>query len=569
MNRDALLQALAQKPDVTVLIVGGGINGLGVLRELALQGVDALLIDKGDFCSGASAAPSRMIHGGLRYLENGEFRLVRESLRERNLLLQNAPHYVHPLPTTVPIYNWFSGLLPAALRFLGLEQPPVNRGALLVKIGLTLYDLFAGSQRILPRHRFRSRAESLQAHPNLNGDIVCTATYYDAWIAYPERLGLELALDAAAIHPQAHALNYVSLIDGSGEYVTLRDELSGQTVQVRPQMVVNAGGAWIDSVNQALNQPTSFIGGTKGSHLIINHPDLLAALGDEMLFYENADGRICIMFPLLGKVLAGSTDIRIDDPEAAICEADEIAYILESIRQVLPAIDVQPADVVYHFCGVRPLPRMQTATTGQISRDHHCDVIEPTGERTFPVYNLIGGKWTTFRAFAEQVTDTLLQRLGRTRNQTTDSLPIGGGKGYPNNNTARQDWLNRRHAQTGLPTDRLETLLQRYGARAEAVAAFLTAAPDEPLVEHPGYSRREIAFLVTHEQVHHLDDLVLRRTTLALQGELTAALLLELGQITAAALGWSDDQTQSDIERTSQILAKRHGVHLPHTERVP
>jgi glycerol-3-phosphate dehydrogenase len=566
MNRDESLDHYRQQPDVAVLIVGGGINGLGLLRELALQGVDVLLVDKGDFCSGASAAPSRMIHGGLRYLENGEFRLVRESLRERNLLLQNAPHYVRPLPTTIPIYNRFAGLIPAGLRFVGFGQQPVNRGALLVKIGLTLYDLLAGSARILPRHHFNTRAESLAARPQLDPRIVCTATYYDAWISYPERLGLELALDAQSIHPQARALNYVALAGGDGDTVTLRDELTGAAFNVRPQIVVNAGGAWIDWVNRALDQDTAFIGGTKGSHLIIDHPELAAALGDEMLFYENADGRICIMFRLFDKVLAGSTDIKVDDPEAALCDEDEVLYILESIGQVLPGIDVQRSHVVYQFCGVRPLPRMQASTTGEISRDHRCEVVEPTGGVTFPIYNLIGGKWTTFRAFAEQVADLLLARLKQTRKQSSEALPIGGGKDYPRTEAQRRAWLDALATQTGLPEARLRVLLERYGTRTAQVAVRMAAEPDAALTHHPGYSHREIAFMIEHECVCHLDDLILRRTTLALQGELTTPLLLELAQIAAGVHGWSTDQMQAEIERAQKILQERHGVILPHIE---
>ncbi|MBC7811976.1 MAG: FAD-dependent oxidoreductase, partial [Burkholderiales bacterium] len=188
MNRQEILDSIRSKPDVSVLIVGGGVNGIGTYRDLALQGVDVLLVEKNDFCSGASAASSHMIHGGLRYLENGEFRLVREALTERNLLLQNAPHYVHPLPTTIPIFNWASGFLNAPLKFFRLRDKPGSRGAAIVKIGLTLYDLFTRGQQTLPRHQFSSREKALQLRPKLNPDIVATATYYDAWMPYPERI---------------------------------------------------------------------------------------------------------------------------------------------------------------------------------------------------------------------------------------------------------------------------------------------------------------------------------------------------------------------------------------------
>jgi glycerol-3-phosphate dehydrogenase len=201
--------SLRNHADVSVLIVGGGINGIGLLAELALQGIDVLLVEKSDFCAGTSAAMTRIIHGGLRYLENAEFRLVRESLRERNRLLTNAPHYVKPLATTIPIFNWTAGIGPAIRNLLGWPAKPGERGALLIKAGLMWYDFLAGRQSPLPRHRFRMKKAALKLRPALNPEVICTATYYDAKITYPERLGLELVQDAEAACPEARALNYV------------------------------------------------------------------------------------------------------------------------------------------------------------------------------------------------------------------------------------------------------------------------------------------------------------------------------------------------------------------------
>src|SRR5215813_7597581 len=188
MARQDVLQALKQNPNVSVLIVGGGINGIGTFRDLALQGVDVLLVEKIDFCSGASAASSHMLHGGIRYLENGEFRLVREALTERNRMLHNAPHYSKPLPTTIPIFSWFSGIFNAPLKFLNLRDKPGERGALVIKIGLMLYDWFTRGQQGLLGHKMLSRAESMELRPQINPDILCTAAYYDAWMPYPERI---------------------------------------------------------------------------------------------------------------------------------------------------------------------------------------------------------------------------------------------------------------------------------------------------------------------------------------------------------------------------------------------
>lgn len=562
MTRQDILDTIRQQPEVSVLIIGAGINGIGTFRDLALQGVDVLLVDRGDFCAGASAASSHMVHGGLRYLENGEFRLVHEALIERNRLLQNAPHYVHPLPTTIPIFSWFSGMLNAPLKFLGVLDKPGERGALVIKAGLTMYDWFTRRFRMTPTHTFASRAQALAERPNLNPEIVCAATYYDAWMPYPERICIELIQDALAEGDHARAINYVSAVDGAGDAVTLRDELTGETFSVRPQVVINAAGPWIDFVNRAMNQPTRFIGGTKGSHLVLDHPALHALCNGHELFFENNDGRITLFFPLMDKVLVGATDIRIDNPDEAICDDDEIEYMLELVRVVFPALPVERSHIVFQFSGVRPLPSSDAATAGQISRDHSIRTIEPGGALNYPVFSLIGGKWTTFRAFSEQATDTALARLGRERRASTAELPIGGGRDYPKNTVDRRAWVVEIAAETGLDATRVEMLFARYGTTARRIAAFLSAEPDTMLEHHPTYSRREILYLTLNEQVAHVDDLLLRRSLIAMLGELTPELLREITGIVGDALGWSAEQQQAEIARVVERWRVHHGVDL-------
>jgi glycerol-3-phosphate dehydrogenase len=559
-TRQQIFDNLRDYPNVTVLIVGGGINGIGVLYDLALQGVDALLIDRGDFCGGTSAASTRIIHGGLRYLENSEFRLVREALKERSRLLRNAPHYVKPLPITIPIFSWTRGLVHGAMQFFRLRNKPGDRGAILIEIGLTLYDAFAGKARLMPRHWFNSRRTALAQRPQLTPDIVCTATYYDARIAYPERLCLELIMDAEAASSNARALNYVSVASAEGSTVTLCDGVTGQTLPVRPKIVVNATGAWIDFTNRTLHRDTQYIGGTKGSHLVIDNRQLWEATRGEMLYFTNSDGRICIFYPFYDKVIAGSTDIPADDPDAAVCDDFETEYILDSVRKVFPTIPIQPSEIVFKFSGVRPLPRMDAATPGQISRDHRCAVIPAGSGLDFPIYSLIGGKWTTYRAFAEQVTDRILQPLGRSRSTQTTNRPIGGGKNYPRTPAERQRWITALQGKTGLAAPRLETLLDRYGTRAEEIATFIAAENDAPLDHAPGYSRREVQYLATCERVIHLEDLVLRRTLLGLLGQVDRAALEELAAVVAPALGWSGPQAQEEIEQTAHLLRSRHGA---------
>ena len=465
--------SVREQPDVSVLIVGGGINGIGLLRELALQGIDVLLVEKSDFCSGTSAAMTRVIHGGLRYLENAEFRLVRESLHERNLLLKNAPHCVRPLPTTIPIFTWTSGIWPAMRNFLRWPAKPGNRGALLIKAGLTLYDFLAGKSP-MPKHRFQLGRAVRKNRPALNPDVICAATYYDAKITYPERLCLELVEDAEGACPRAHALNYVRVERAVGNTVLLRDEVTGETCEVRPRIVVNAAGPWIDSANRGLGRESSLIGGTKGSHIVLDHPALVEAIGDEMIYFVNRDGRICIFYAVQGRIIAGSTDIPATDPDA-VCDELEVDYILEAMRQAFPAIPSSRSHVVFRICGVRPLPRSNALTPGQISRDHSFPVLPAGNGIDFPIYSLVGGKWTTFRALAEQVSDEILRVLGRRRVCSTENLAIGGGKGFPSTLTP-----------SGLPEDRIRTLLERYGSGARRVAAWLQAGPDAPLATSSG-----------------------------------------------------------------------------------
>ena len=563
MNREETLQAVKDKPQISALIIGGGVNGIGAFRDLALQGVDALLVDRGDFGSGASAGSSHMLHGGLRYLENGEFRLVKDALRERDLMLDNAPHYAKPLRTTIPIFRRFSGLWNAPLKFFNLLNRPGERGAVVIKLGLTFYDFLARGHQKMPGHEFRMRSAALAEYPQLNPEIICAATYYDAWMPYPERICLEMTLDAEASHQHCHALNYVSAAAGDDESVTLKDELSGETFVVYPKVVINAAGAWIDFVNRQLGQgQRRFIGGAKGSHLILNHPDLLAATGGSQIFFENDDGRIVLIFPYLGRVMVGTTDIRIENPDDAVPTEAEMDYLLGMIDRVFPTIQVNRSHIVFSFSGVRPLPYSPVGAPGQISRDHSIQTIPAGQGRQYPIHSLIGGKWTTFRAFAEQITDRVLEDLRRQRQTSTQNVSIGGGRGYPRSRAAQEIWLRELQSASELPLERLRQLFERYGARAADFADYISRANDGPLTHHPRYSRREIEFILKTEKPARLDDLVLRRSVIAMLGELNRGLLDELAELGAQTLGWDSERQRQEIARAIEILRRRHRVDL-------
>ncbi len=563
MNRKEILSQLKKKPQVSALIVGAGINGIGAFRDLALNGVDVLLIDRADFCSGASSASSHMAHGGIRYLENGEFRLVREAVGERNRLLQNAAHIVKPLPTTIPIFKYFSGVFNAPLKFLGWLDTPSERGSLIIKLGLMMYDAYTGKQRIVPKHKFLSRRASLQKWRQLNPQIKNTAVYYDGLITNPERLALDIILDAEAENPSARAVNYLSLISGEKDTVILRDELTDERYEVKPKLLINASGAWIDFANHSLGLSTKFIGGTKGSHLVLNHPELRDAIGDHEFFFENKDGRIVLICPLFDRVLIGTSDLKIENPDEAFCTDEEVNYFLEMIGRVFPNIKVTYEHIVFRYSGVRPLQSGNAKSTGQYSRDHSIQVL--SGDWTnlqFPVYSLVGGKWTTFRAFAEEAADKSLNFLGISRKKDTKSLQIGGGRGYPQTQEEKTKLINGLAAWTGLSKERLEILFERYGTRAEAFADFIKNAPDEPLKFLPAYSKREIIYIIQHEKVEHLDDLILRRSMLAMLGKLSTHSLLELAEILGETLHWNETQKNDEAERTLRLLENRHQVRL-------
>ena len=549
--REQIFQNLKDDSQVSVLILGGGINGAGLFRELALQGMDCLLVDKSDFAGGATSKSSRMIHGGLRYLENREFKLVAESLLERNRLLDNAAHYVAPLKTTIPLFSWFGGLIKSALIFAGFKVAPGSRGVVPIKFGLSFYDLVTRRDPKTPKHFLTGKAESLRATPGLDTDIVATATYWDAWITQAERLCIELIQDAVRANPRCRAINYVSVAGVKDGGVTLKDEATGQSVVVRPRVVVNATGGWVDKANAVLGLQTRYMGPTKGSHLVVDNPQLHKALDGRMVYYQYDDGRVCIVFPFLDKVIMGSTDIRVDDPDTVRCDEAEIEYMLTTLRCVFPGIQITREQIGFTFCGVRPLPRAGTDVTAIVSRGHSVRADEPAADRAFPIYSLIGGKWTTFRAFAEQVADQLMARLGVQRKCSTDRLPIGGGKDFPVESARRAEWIARVAKVAGLKESRVSDLLDRYGTAAEAYAKSTDAAKERPLKSLPSYTVGEIERIVANEYVEHLSDLVCRRSLIALLGDAREPVLRELADIAAPLLSWNSNRKEQEVKAAS------------------
>jgi glycerol-3-phosphate dehydrogenase len=534
----------------SVLIIGAGINGCGTFRDLCLQGIDCILVDRVDICSGASAAPSRLIHGGIRYLETKEFRLVRESAMERNRLLRNAPHYVKALEVVFPTMSWFGGLQDAALGYLGFKARIRERGALLVEIGLQIYDFYNRKVRVLPDHRFFSKNKLREIFPAVTRKAVAAGLYYEGRVTHAERLGLELILDGLAAHHRSalHTYTEVSGMPRQGSFV-LKDLVTGAIKKITADVVINASGAWIDKVNDSLGITSNYMGGARGAHLIVKHQGLLQAIQGRMMYFGCKDGRFNLVYPFFGNVLVGSTDLAQQDPDLAHCSSEETDYLLGVVDEIFPGIKLTREDVILTYCGVRPLPRANGKDIGDVSRDHSIgsDVLP---QSRIPVLSLIGGKWTTFRAFSEQASDAVLKLLGKARVASTVDMPIGGGRDYPGDE-------NSRNAFVGKIGHRGDVLLDRYGTRALAVKDFAATTQDLPLPSLPGYSSGEIAYICTHENVRHLADLLLRRTAITMEGLLTTEAIHDTAKIAADVLGWNKTRTKAEIEHAEAELARR------------
>lgn len=558
VNRDQLEQ-LRARPKARVLVVGGGINGVATFRYLAMQGIDVALVERGDYCQGASGASSHMIHGGIRYLENGEFRLVHESVQERNSLLEIAPHYVKPLQTTIPIFSTFSGMLSAPMRFLTHKSgKPTERGAALIKAGLIMYDVFAGiGGRNTPWHNFKGTKAARKDLPELREDVKYTATYFDASVHNPERLTLDVLRDGLGASDQARASNYVELTAVTDGTATLRDVLTGEQFDFEAEVIINATGAWVDLTNAELGKNTKWTGGTKGSHIVLDHPELLAATGGREIFFENEDGRIVLIYPMLGRVLVGTTDLEHDMREPAVCTDEEVAYFFDLIGQVFPRISVSEEQIVYKFSGVRPLPNHDDTAPGFVSRDYQVKETRLTDSTM--MLSLIGGKWTTFRALAENLGGKALAFLGESEKHSTQGVAIGGGKNFPTNEGQLAAWYAAREDRA--PHARLRVLLERYGTGADRVLAEV-GEHEELLTHSSELSVQELSYLVAHEQVGRLIDVFIRRTNLAFRGLVTKDLVTEVASHLAEPMGWDQTQTAAEIDHSLSVLAENHGVIL-------
>jgi glycerol-3-phosphate dehydrogenase len=424
-----------------ILILGGGINGAAAARELALHGASVWLVDTADLAYGATAYSSRLIHGGLRYLEFAEFSLVKESLAERGRLLRLAPHLVKPLRLFIPVKNSWGGLAQAASKFLRLplaSKKTAHRGLRVVHVGLWLYDRYARGQTATAGRSFADGhlpPRSLHqpgdpAAPQVPREVARWMwAYSDAQVTYPERLVINLLADGRQLAEK----------NGSDfrVFTYSRATLKGRTVEIRssdndaaepmetlePATIVNATGAWVDETLARLPVPSrQLMGGTKGSHFLTHNPRLKELLGGHGLYTEARDGRPVFLLPFGEGTLVGTTDIPFEgDPATALATEEELEYLLGVVADVFPDAGLVPDDITMHYCGVRPLPYVDARTPAAITRRHQLVWNDAAG---VPLVSLVGGKLTTCRSLAEEVAAVVLPRLGRTMEQNSRERPI-------------------------------------------------------------------------------------------------------------------------------------------------
>jgi len=327
--------------------------------------------------------------------------------------------------------------------------------------------------------------------------------------------------------------------------------------------VINSAGPWIDKVNQSLGISSKMIGGTKGSHILLDHVPLIKALNGVMIYFEADDGRICLVFEYLGRALVGSTDSKADDPDNVRCEDAEIDYFLQSLGSLMPSLSFTREQIVYAYSGIRPLPLSDSTTPGLISRNHSAPVFEATQTRPFAIISLIGGKWTTFRGFAEEVADEVLNRLQRQRRVSTQDLPIGGGRDFPLSAEERELWVKSVSERSSLHVNRIEQLLERYGSYAEKVAMHQGDwQDDQRLPDSNDFSLAEIEWIVKNEQVNHLEDIVMRRTTLAVTGSVTSDDIGAIADVLTAQLIWDEETKRQEIDSLIKQLTNSNRSHL-------
>ena len=524
-----------------VLVIGGGATGASIALDASLRGLRVGLLEKGDFSGATSAASSKLMHGGLRYLVNGEIGLVREGLRERRVWQRVAKHLVRPLPFLLPTYK------------------TRMQSKFIIRLGLSAYDFLAFGRNFgmdamqrMPSYRSLNVAQTLGLMPHLQRhNMTGSMVYHDAQMLSPERLCL--AILRTAHEAGARVINYVEANDfiveqGRITGVRASDKLTGQAASINADCVVNAAGPWADMVMQnALNAPPPRkLVRSKGIHFLTRDVTrgtaLTIPIGDEHLF----------VLPWQGKSLFATTDTFYNgDPDKVTPEFSDIEQLLGKANQALPGLELTVKDIDYVYAGLRPLvadPATPDKVTYGLSRGSEIVDHENQGGPA-GLFSALGGKWTTSRRLAEEVVDLVGARLGigNGKCRTSDTLLAC----TPRQNIA--DFMDQMRADyPQVQTDKLDGLARLYGR----------LLPDLMAQKPVGLSKLKdpllaacVSFAVQHEMVQTLEDVILRRLIVGQTGDMSAAKIAIIADYMAKQLAWSEDEKQRQCDQVSACLA--------------
>ncbi|MBM9465963.1 glycerol-3-phosphate dehydrogenase/oxidase [Nakamurella leprariae] len=521
------------RPELTggpfdLIVVGAGINGVGITQDAALRGLRVVLVEQDDLCSGVSAWSGRLVHGGLRYLEQYDVALVHESLSERERLFRLAPHLVKPVPLMVPVYRHN------------------RRPGWMVELGMVAYDALS-LVKTPPFHRALSRTATVRRFPGVGTDgLTGSAVFYDGQVENAERLCVELAVDAAAAGAVIATKTRVEapLVE-QGRVVGVRatDTTTGETFQIRGSVVDNVAGAAIDRLltDHALPPQPRLNGGTKGSHLIVG--PFPGAPRDVVYYESRQDGRLVLIIPWRGRYMIGTTDIRFDgDPDDARCDIGEVDYLLGEVNTLIPGAGLTLDDVLYTFSGVRPLPYVPDMAESSVPRSH---VLHDHTDTGLPgLVTVVGGKLTTYRKLAEDAVDDAFRRLDR----RSPGVPTKRRR-FPGAQFTDLATLTAAvGARTGLPEAQVTRLVDLYGSRTFGVWQLVERDPTLARPVHPsGLTAAELVFAVDADLARSLTDVLARRVLLAFEPDHGLGSIDVIAGVLADHLGWDAGRVAAEI----------------------
>ena len=509
-----------------VIVIGAGINGAGTAWDAAARGLRVALIEREDIGSGTSNYSGRLVHGGLRYLEQGDVRLVRESLRERERLFRSAPHLVKPVSLMMPFYE------------------TNKRSKWFVRAGMIAYDVLSFDKSTVSHHVL-SREETLKRSPGIDPDgLQGSAIFMDGQVVWSERLCTEIVLAASAAGAKVYthaAVDGLVSDDNTVRGVRYTDRLTGERHALVARLVVNAAGPWVDHVLASGGRTNErFIGGTKGSHAIVG--PFPGAPRDVVYYESKQDGRLVLVIPWGEHFMLGTTDRRFEgDPEEARADADEVDYLLGEVNRLIPGAKLTPADVLFTYSGVRPLPFNPGKAEWNVPRSH---VIKDHAPVQKGLLSLIGGKLTTYRSLAEDATDEIFKQLGRKPPKcATETGPFVGAR------VADWDAFRAELAATGLAKPTVDRLVDLYGSRAGDIVALGRTEPEllKPLDTVTGVIGAELVFTFKNEFCRTLSDVLVRRTMVSHSAGNGLGVVDRAADILAAHLGWDRDRRDREV----------------------